>query len=162
MKQVDLAEAAGVKPHTMLRYEKGQMKPGPEKVDRMADALGVPSRWLVRGGAVPPGLSFDEEAAPRRIAQDVRLVNEQQLQLLDEIDAAPDVRSTWTLHMHGRGAHQRITRVYMSRFVEVSAQELASGASLEQAEEHAGTYALNAALEAHAAALREPTEKRRR
>lgn len=158
IEQQELASAAGVRPHTQYRYEMGQMKPGVEKVDRMADALGVPARWLLRGGVTPPGLNLDEPPGPR--VEDPRIVHEQQLQLLDELDIAPNVRSAWTVHAQGRGAYQRITRVYMSRFLELASQELARGASIEEAELVAGDYALNFALEAHVARRSKPKAKR--
>lgn len=48
--QVDLATAAGVKPHTMWRYEKGQIRqPSPEILAKVADRLGVSVRWLTTG-----------------------------------------------------------------------------------------------------------------
>jgi len=161
MEQQELARLAGVKPHTMWRYEQGQMKPGAEKIDRMADALGVPSRWLVRGGVTPPGLNLDDEPPAERSAHsDQRIVVEQQLQLLDELDVAPNVRSAWTVHAQGRGQYQRITRVYLSRFIEVASQELSRGASMRDAELAAGDYALNFALEAHAAKQKQHKRKR--
>jgi transcriptional regulator with XRE-family HTH domain len=159
IEQQELARLAGVKPHTMWRYEAGQMKPGVEKVDRMADALGVPSQWLTRGGMTPPGLNLDGPPPTER-SDDQRIVHEQQLQLLDELDVAPNVRSAWTLHAQGRGAYQRITRVYLSRFLEVASQELSRGSSVRDAEELAGDYALNYALEAHAAKQKKHKRKR--
>lgn len=150
MQQQELAEAAGVKPHTQWRYEAGQTMPGGDKIDRMGDALGVPPRWLRRGGVTPPGLNLDDPP-PRTREDDPRILLEQQLQLLDELDIGPDARSAWTLHAQGRGAYQRITRVYMSRFLEVATQERARGATIEETEVIAGDYALNYALEAHAA-----------
>ena len=49
IQQVDLAEAAGVRPHTMWRYEAGQSRPGADKLDKIAEALGVTARYLLRG-----------------------------------------------------------------------------------------------------------------
>lgn len=162
MKQTELAEAVGVKPHSMWRYEEGENQPNPQKLDKIAEALGVPHRWLVRGGAAPPGLGDDddERAKPRRpIVLDPPITQEQQRELLDEIDASPVLRACWGLHRQGTGAFQRITRVYMSRFLEVAQQELDAHVSVEVAAEHAGDYAFNAAVEAHNATTSAPAKK---
>lgn len=160
MKQVELAKAVGVSGHTVWRWEDGHEMPNGRNLVHAAEALGVPSTWLLRGGSTPPGLSFDEEP-PKRIAPDPVIVLEQQIELLNEVDASPDVRSAWTIHMHGRGQHQKITRVYLSTFIEVAAREIDAGATVEEAEEEAGTWAYNAAKEAHAS-LRPPPKRPRR
>jgi len=148
IKQTDLAEAAGVKPHTMWRYEEGQTLPSSTKLDRIADALGVPQRWILRGGVTPPGLALDGEASSRRRVEEPSLVQEQQLAVLDELNASPRIRACWAMHRQGIGAFQRITRVYMSRFLEIAQLELSEGATLERAAEVAGEYAFNSAVDA--------------
>lgn len=164
MKQTELAEAIGVKPHTMWRYEEGENMPSDGKLDAIAEALGVPFRWLYRGGAVPPGLPVDDEGQPRKpaIVVDPPITQEQQRELLDDINASPVLRACWGLHRQGTGAFQRITRVYMSRFLEVAQQELDAHVSVEVAAERAGEYAFNAAVEAHKASTAGMGKKRGR
>ncbi len=151
--QIDLAKAARVRPHTMFRYEKGDTKPGSEKLDRIADELGVSSRFLLRGTPAPAGLNLDDEpkshARAKKAAIEPALGRDEQLALFDELTVSPSVRSCWSMHIASDGAHQRITRVYATKFVEVAAAELEAGATRQQAASVAGEEALNAATHAH-------------
>lgn len=58
MMQTELADAAGVKNHTMWRYEAGRSRPSAEVLDKIAEALGTTSKALLRGEAA------DEEEVP--------------------------------------------------------------------------------------------------
>ncbi|MEQ9078615.1 MAG: helix-turn-helix transcriptional regulator [Sandaracinaceae bacterium] len=50
VKQVDLAEVAGVRPHTLWRYEAGKIQnPKPEILERISAHLGVDLQWLLTG-----------------------------------------------------------------------------------------------------------------
>lgn len=49
------AEAVDIKPHTLWRYENGQMTPGTDVLLRIARAAGVSMEWLLTGvGDGPP------------------------------------------------------------------------------------------------------------
>ncbi len=66
--QVDLATAAGVRQHTMWRYEKGDIKqPSPDVLAKIADHLGVSLRWLTTGvgleSLVPAIVEADDHRA---------------------------------------------------------------------------------------------------
>jgi Predicted transcriptional regulators len=163
MKQTELAAAIGVRPHTVWRYEAGENQPNDGKLDAIAEALGVPHRWLLRGGVVPPGLPIDEEGQITRPAPvlDPPITQEQQIAVLDEIDASPAIRACWGLHRQGTGAFQRITRAYMTHFIEVAQQELDHHVSIEAAAERAGEYAFNSAVEAHRATAPTGAKKKR-
>lgn len=159
MSQTDLAESAGVKNHTMWRYEQGKTMPSAVPLEKIADALGVPQRFLLRGGPTPPNLSFDDEPKPRRPAYDPPIAQEQQIALLDELDASPALRACWGIHRQGIGAYQRITRVYMSRFIEIAQQELDDRVAPDLAAQRAGEYAFNAAVEAHSSSRKPPSKR---
>lgn len=94
------------------------------------------------------------KSAPASSTPPRSLSRAQQLQHVDDREASPLVRATWTLHCDGRGAHQKITPKYMDVFIDVADRELAAGRTVEEAELVAGEYALNAALDERAAFLR--------
>lgn len=54
LSQHALADAAGVRGHTVYRYEAGHFEPSGQVLDRIAEALGVTSRWLLRGDEPEP------------------------------------------------------------------------------------------------------------
>lgn len=49
MQQIDLADAIGVRPHSMWRYEAGKSRPRAEMLDKIADALQTTSKALLHG-----------------------------------------------------------------------------------------------------------------
>lgn len=49
MSQADLADALGVNPKTVARWEAGHTQPTLEDLDRTSDATNVDARWLVLG-----------------------------------------------------------------------------------------------------------------
>jgi transcriptional regulator with XRE-family HTH domain len=51
--QAELADRVGTRGHSMWRYEAGRTMPGPDMIDRIAEALGVTSRVLLRGDDAP-------------------------------------------------------------------------------------------------------------
>lgn len=64
MTQTELADALGVRPHVMWRYESDSSQPKPERLEKLAKLLGVSTSWLLFGGGDddvddrpdPPGL----------------------------------------------------------------------------------------------------------
>ena len=65
MKQITLAEKVGVRAHTVLRYEKGELLPGSEVLGKIADALGETSASLLYGQ------EGGERALARTVERDV-------------------------------------------------------------------------------------------
>lgn len=49
LSQSDAAAAAGVHPHTVYRYERQELTPSLDHLEKLADAYGVSIDWLVRG-----------------------------------------------------------------------------------------------------------------
>lgn len=69
MTQAALADAVGVRQPTMWRYEKDQMAPGSDVLDRIAAALGTTSRELLRGPQAPtPEPQTTPDLPPRLLA----------------------------------------------------------------------------------------------
>ena len=64
IEQRALAETAGVMPHTIWRIEAGQIRPRVEQLDRIADALGVTSAWLLHGDEADVGALEPEPGPP--------------------------------------------------------------------------------------------------
>lgn len=59
LSQIGLAEAVGVRNTTMLRYEKDEITPSAETLEKIAERLGVTSRFLVRGSDASPEARVD-------------------------------------------------------------------------------------------------------
>ena len=47
--QQEIADLAGIAPSQFYRYEAGRTKPRPAMADRLAEALGVSTKWLLTG-----------------------------------------------------------------------------------------------------------------
>lgn len=47
--QQEIADLAGIAPSQFYRYEAGRTKPRPAMADRLAEALGVSTKWLMTG-----------------------------------------------------------------------------------------------------------------
>jgi transcriptional regulator with XRE-family HTH domain len=63
--QSDLAEASGISPTQISRYESGMNHPRPQAVAKLAAALGLPFEWLSNGDQEPPGTGTTLELSPR-------------------------------------------------------------------------------------------------
>lgn len=71
LKQVEAAEQAGIRAHTLWRYEAGKMVPSVAALQRLAGVLRVRLEWLASGRGVmaadmpsiPPPPSNDDEGS---------------------------------------------------------------------------------------------------
>lgn len=167
LKQSALADLVGVRPLAMYRYESGRVMPGTMIMGRIAEALGVPESALKRAeGRKLPSLEAPGAGLPE--SPDAQLLPEQQLEMFGALEAAgqrvnPIVRRAWALHIAGWGASQRITRLYMVRFIEAAETEIEQGnREFAMIAEMAGEFAFNAAVEAHARKAGHKSLRRRR
>jgi transcriptional regulator with XRE-family HTH domain len=68
LKQSELADMVGMRPHSLWRYEAGRAAPGTPRLLKLARALGVRLEWLVSGegpmatSSPPPPVSGKDAA----------------------------------------------------------------------------------------------------
>lgn len=53
LSQYQLAQAIGVTPNTIWRYEHGEMRPRGDVIVRLAEKLGRPVEWFYQGSGDP-------------------------------------------------------------------------------------------------------------
>lgn len=70
LSQAELADAVGVRPHSMWRYEDGRTMPGDWALERIAEVTKVSVRWLKKGDEInrgsDPTLSDEAEQGAAR------------------------------------------------------------------------------------------------
>lgn len=152
IRQVDLGERVNAKPNTVWRWLNGESMPAGDRQQEIADYIGVPLRWLLKGGPTPPGIDSGRPAP----AADPVVSREEARELLNTRGAAPNVRAAWSTFMAGMGADQQIRRSVVLGFIDVAELEFAAGASIDVAAQRAGEWAINALMELHRIDLGRP------
>ena len=71
-KRCDLAEAKGVSPSSLLRYENAESLPGARELRLLCEALEVPAQWLLMGQIQSGGISPAQQQLFASLAEVIR------------------------------------------------------------------------------------------